>query len=369
MFDHSDLEKLAAYKGKHPVVSLYLHLDPRLRGAREAYRARLKSLLKKIAGRASKEDLSAIEDFFEKDFDWLGRSVVVFSSQASELWRTESFAVPLRSHAHVGHKPFITPLADLIDTYGSYSVALVDQQHLHLFHFHLGELKASEKLEGDEIRRLKGGGGGPQSGAIRGQDPTGHKREIVRGNLKDFAEALESFCKRHKSQRLLLGGSEATVAQFEEMLSPAWQDRVAGAVTLSLQASEKEVMTRSLEVLQANQKARQNELVETILTMAGKGANGVTGLENTLEAVQTGRAQALVLAEGLQKPGFRCIGCDHLVVEQVETCLLCGADMTPTSNVIEHALRWIIEHGGRVEFLDEETSSMLTDEIGALLRY
>src|SRR5690554_5898528 len=51
MFDRNNLEELAAYESTKPVVSLYLNLAPHLRSTPEAYRARLKSLLKEVRAR------------------------------------------------------------------------------------------------------------------------------------------------------------------------------------------------------------------------------------------------------------------------------------------------------------------------------
>ena len=60
MFKRSDLEELAAYKSEHPIVSLYLHLDPRHRDSLDAYRARLNGLLKKAAQKSPQEYVAAI---------------------------------------------------------------------------------------------------------------------------------------------------------------------------------------------------------------------------------------------------------------------------------------------------------------------
>jgi peptide chain release factor subunit 1 len=367
MFERRDLEVLAAYKGGHPVVSLYLHLDPHLRGTPDAYRARLKGLLKEATGRAPAEDISAIEAYFEKEFDWSGRSVAVFSSQGGGLWQVERFAVPLPTYIHVGQKPFIMPLADLMDTYGSYSVALVDQQSARMLHFHLGEVVASEKVEGEEVKRLKGGGG---QGAARARgDESSHGRETVRSNLKDFAEAVESFCTRHKAEHLLLGGADTTVAQFRGMLSQPWQDRVEGTFSISVQAPEKEVLARSLETLQARHDAHEQELIETIQTLAAKNANGTVGIEGTLEAIYAGRVQTLALLEGLSVPGFRCEGCGYVTSHRVERCPYCNAQVAPIPNVAEHAVRQVVEQGGQIEFLKPNSRLAELGGMAGLLRY
>lgn len=342
MFERSDLERLAAYKGERPVVSLYLNMDPRLRDTRDAYRARLKGLLKQISGRAPADDVVAIETYFDREFNWAGRSVAVFSSQGEGgLWQVEQFAVPLRSAAHVGLRPFIMPLARLIDSYGSYSVALVDKQTIRMFYFHLGELIAHEQAEGDDIRQVKGGGGsGLGPSGSRGVDISSHVRQQVRSNLNDFASIFADFCSRFKVEHILLGGADTNTAQFREALPQPWQDRVEGGFAAAIRMPESEVLAHSLEIMQANEQEREARLVERILTQAARSANAAVGLKPTLEAIEAGRVQTLVLVEGALGP---------------ETA--------------DPAIAMVVDFGGEVEFINAEPSLEMPDGIGALLRY
>lgn len=370
MFERSDLAALAAYEGRHPVVSLYLHLDPQLRGTPEAYRARLKSLLKQGNGHAPQADIEAIERFFDKDFDWTGRGVAVFSSGGDDFWSAHRFAVPLRNHIHVGQKPFIMPLADLLDTYGSYTVAILDQQSLRLYHFHLGEVIATTSIEGEEIRSVKAASGNRQAGHVKGQEPAAHKKEIVRANLKKFADALEAFARHNKAESLILGGTAENTHQFREMLPAAWRDRLQGEISIPLTASEKEVRDRSLEALQAAQRERQEKLVQNIQVAARKSANGAIGLDSTLEALHAGRVQTLALVEGLHAPGFQCTGCGYVSTSRYEeACPFCGGAFRPIQNAAELAVRRVVDQGGKIEFLEENSALAEAGGIGALLRY
>ncbi len=339
MLKRDDLKALAAHEGKHPVVSVYLYLDPRLRDKQEAYVAQLKTLLKQLGDQAPEADLAAIEDFFHRTFDWTGRGVAVFSAQGDGFWRAWSFAVPVRSAAYVGPKPFILPLANLMDTYGSFAVALVDQQEIQMTHFHLGEVVARDEVTGDEVRRVKEGGGASVGGRGRGGF-AGRERESVRSNLRDFAEALDAFCSRRKVERLLLAGSEPTVAQFKEMLGPGCEEHLEGTFKAAMRTSEQELLELSLQVLHANNLARETRLLETIQTQAARGANGVVDLEPTLKAVEEGRVQTLALVEGALEPEVA-----HRVIWQT------------------------IDNGGDIVFVEPDAPVVPVGGIGALLRY
>ena len=340
MFKRSDLEKLAAFEAAYPVVSLYLNMAPQLRatGSPDAYRARLKTLLKEVAGRAPQPDLKAIEAFFEKDFDWVGRGVAVFCGNGGEFLQVERFAVPMRSSIHVG-KPFILPLVNAMDTYGAYAVALVDQQAMRMYYFHLGDLVAWEKEEGTAVQRLKTGSGSAGGGS-RGDHLQDHTDEMVRGNLRAFAEKLATFCKHYDAEHVLLGGPEPTVQQFRGMLAAPWKDRVQSTFSISVRAPETEVREQSLAVMQANEREREAKLVERVLALAAQGGNGAVGKQATLEAVQTGRVDTLVLVDGALPPDEA----DPVIAQAVD-------------------------FGGKVRFVEEDSPLREKEGVGALLRY
>jgi peptide subunit release factor 1 (eRF1) len=368
MLSRDDIERLAAHKGEHAVVSLYLNLDPRKRGT-DAYQVRLRGLLKEAATAAEPEDIEAIERFFKNEFDWTGRGVVVFSSSKDGLWVAEGLAVPVQSHVHTGRKPFISSLVDLMDTYGSYSVAVVDRQDAQFYHFHLGDLVDTVQVKGDEVKRVKHGGGAGAGRQQRGDDQAAHAEETVRSNLRSAAEALDKFCTRHKSQRIVLAGADPTVAQFKALLPQVQQKRVVGHFNIVAQASESEVREQSLEKLMTIQRNRRMRLAEAVVTSAAKQADGVVGLEATLEAVHAGRVLTLAIVEGLHAPGSRCESCGYTTAQRGEACLLCGGNLADVNDVVEHAVRQAVEQAATVEFLEEDTPLVDHGGIGALLRY
>jgi peptide subunit release factor 1 (eRF1) len=368
MLSRDDIEKLAAHKGEHAVVSLYLNLDPRKRGT-DAFQVRLRGLLKEAAEAAEPEDIEAIEQFFENEFDWTGRSVVVFSSVKEDLWMAEGLAAPVRSHVHVGSQPFISSLVDLMDSYGSYTAAIVDRQGAQFYHFHLGELVDTAQATGDEVKRVKHGGGSGAGHMQRGDDQSARAEEAVRANLRNAAEALDKFCARHKSEIILLAGADPTVAQFKALLPQARQKHVIGSFNVPAQASESEVREQSLEQLMAIQRDRRTHLAETIITSAAKQADGVVGLEATLEAIHAGRVLTLAIVEGLHATGHRCESCGYVTVQGGESCALCGGKLADMHDIIEYAVRQAVEQAARIEFLEEDTPLAEYGSIGALLRY
>src|SRR3990170_4849132 len=168
MFTERDLRELLEYTAGHAVLSVYLNTDP-TEGSADAYKLRLRSMLKDID---LPEDASLIERYFDHEHDWSGKSVAIFSCEPEGFFRVYAFAVPLRDRVRSSERPYVKPLANLMDLYGGYGVALVDKRGARLFYFHLGELREQEGLMGEPIRHTKRGGGSAapgRRGGIGGQ--------------------------------------------------------------------------------------------------------------------------------------------------------------------------------------------------------
>ncbi|MCS6908559.1 MAG: hypothetical protein RML93_11865, partial [Anaerolineales bacterium] len=154
MLTDRDLRELLDFQAPNAVVSLYLNTDPS-EGNKETHRRHLRALLRQVE---LPSDVEVIERYFEHEFDWAGRSVAVFSCATRDWFRSFSLAVPLRSRVRVGDRPHVKPLADLLDSYGGYGVAIVDKQGARFFYFHLGELVEQEGVVGEIVRHTKRGG-------------------------------------------------------------------------------------------------------------------------------------------------------------------------------------------------------------------
>jgi peptide subunit release factor 1 (eRF1) len=166
-----------------------------------------------------------------------------------------------------------------------------------------------------------------------------------------------------------LGGTETNIAQFREMIPAQWNEKLRGTFAIAQRAPEGEVRDRSLEALHAAEMAREEKLVEAIRVAAAKSANGAVGMDDTLLALHAGRVQTLALVEGLDVPGFQCNGCGYLATHNHGACPYCGSTFREVANAAEHLVRRVVEQGGSVEFLEEDSALKDVGGIAALLRY
>ncbi len=367
MFDEALLRELAVLQARGPILSLYLDVDP-TRKSPDEYKLVLRDLLHQVEGEADAEDIEAVRRYVELEYDWSGRGLVLFSRQAEHLWYALPLAVPVRSGVTVATKPYISPLVELDGIYGRYAVAIVDRQGGKFYLFQMGELAAQDGYLGEEVRGARKGRGSSMVG-MRGGAPTSGRREeeVIQRNLKETAQALEEFCRLHKPRRLLVAGTEHTVAQFVEVLPPTLRQILIGTFNADMGAGEVEVRRESLRLLAEQQAARKQALVEAVFTAAAKGSNGVIRLDETLSAAHEGRIQVLLIERGFHRPGYRCAGCGYLTTQTLERCPFCGGTFLEIPDAAEAVVTQVVEKGGTVEVVDD--GAMGEAHIGALLRY
>lgn len=370
MFTEQDLKTLIEFDSRgHAVLSVYLNVDPTTRTS-EAYKIRLRGLLKQSEDGVAAADIAAIEKYFDHQYDWSGRTVAVFSCAPLDFFRAYSLAVAARSRARVMPRPYVKPLADLMDSYGNYGVALVDKQGARLFHFHLGELREQEGTFGEAVKHTKRGGASTVPGRRGGAaGRTRHEDEKVARNLREAVDFAVSFFNDQGIRRILLGGTDENVAQFRAMLPKAWQKRVVGALAIGMNAGEAEVLARSLEVAQAAERAREGKIIQTLITAAAKGKAGVVRLDDTLGAAHAGQIQTLVISEGFRAPGWQCVGCGFVTSQRLVRCPFCGHSFAEIPDAVEHTIHKVMRDGGEVEVVRGNPALDSVGRIGALLRY
>jgi peptide chain release factor subunit 1 len=368
MLSAGDLQALIEFCPESPVLSVYIDLDPGA-GAADMQRLRLRQMLKPFEETAA-DDVMAILRFMDHAYDWSARSLALFSCQAEGFFRSFKLSIPLRSRARRLDRPYVKPLAGLIDRYGNLGIVIVAQKQARFFHFHLGELAEQEGVVGEEVRHIKRGGGSQASGSRGGgPGPTGHVDEVAERNLRQAARQAAAFFSRTACQRLLVGGTDENVAAFIPHLPKKMQALISGSFAVEITAGHNEILSRAMTVLELAERQREEQLVQQLLTSSAKGAGGVIGLAETLPAVSAGRAYTLIVLDGLRAPGFRCHQCGHLLSEPTEICPFCGGALGRIEDAVEMVVQDVLKAGGEVEIVARSPALAAAGGIGAMLRY
>ncbi len=366
MLTETNLQELLGYKADHQVLSLYLNTDP-TEGSADMYKSNLRRMLKDIN---LSSDAQVVENYFSREYDRTGRSVVVFSCAPDAFFRVYTLAISVRNQVIVSDRPYVKPLASLLDYYGGYGVILVDKQGARLFSFHLGELREEEGILGESIRHTKRGGASAKTGVrggVTGQ--TNYEDELAGRNIRDVAEFAGHFFTENNVRRILIGGTEENIALLRNQLPKSWQSLIVGTFPMSMTASNVEVLEKSTQVGKEAEFRKEEQVLKRLVTGAAKEQKGVLNLDETLSAVHDGRVQALVIQDGYQEPGYRCSGCGYITAIELPTCQFCGSTFERIPDAVEMAVHSVMKAGGEVEVLQHEHKVNGFTNIGALLRY
>lgn len=366
MLTESNLRELLDFKPSNLVMSLYLNTEP-AEGNADAYRLRLRNLLKEVN---LPQDVNVIENYFNGEYNWSGRSVAVFSCAADNFFRAYPLAVPVSNLVHAGESPLVKPLTDLLDSFGGYGVVLVDKQGARLFHFHLGELTEQEGVLGETVKHVKGGGASSFQERRGGGGRTQHMEGTIDRNMRDSVEFTIHFFEEKHIRRILIGGTDDNVALFCSLLPKAWQSLVMGSFPMSMTASPIEVLARAMQIGKESEVQREKRLVDDLITTAAKGKGAVVGLEQTLDAINNDRVQTLVVDEGFRSGGSKCQNCGMLTIQDGVFCPVCGGKLVSAGvDVVDLAVSVVMRRRGVVEVIHTNPALEKAGRMGAVLRY
>lgn len=365
MFSEKDLQSLLEYSTNGQVLSVYLNTDP-TQANTEAAKLRLRNMLKTID---LPEDVQAVEDYIDLEYDWAARGLVVFSDQQANFFQPYQFNVSLPEKVFVDERPVIRPLVRLLDAFTGWGVLLIDKQGARLFSFNLGELSEMEGIAGEDVRQLKRGGGTAVPGGKGGSTASAKMENIIDHNIKEVIEFATTFFNHNHIRRVMIGGTDDNIARLKEALPKSWQSLVVGEFPMEMNATHAEVLEQATKEAMATQKKLNKLLVEQAITLAAKGSDGALGLIDTLNAIHEGRVRILLVLQDFEQAGYRCDGCGYLTTQVLNQCPFCGGSFNTIDAAVEMAVRQALEKNAEVKVVQESAALEQAGQIGAILRY
>ena len=303
MINQAQLQELLSYNsGGNNVLSLYLNTDTS-QETKESIRLHIRGMIRE-ADLHNSESAAMIERYLDHSFDWASPGLALFCCGENDYFQQFETAVSFRNRLRVSPKPYIKPLAHLLDFYTHYGVILVDRVGARFFAYHLGQLEETEGIMGEETQNIKKGSGSSAHGMRGGAGGGRHEKEVASRNLREAAQEAANFFTRNKIRRLFVGGTAETVSRFQELLPKQLQSCIAGTFAMDMTAGEHAVRAQTLHLLGEVNAKREKQVVSQLMDAEAKGGNGVIGLDDTLQAINDKRVQTLVISDGYRSPGY-----------------------------------------------------------------
>lgn len=367
MITQEQLQELLSYDSQgQPVLSIYLETDNSSEST-ETIKLRVRGMLKEAQIKQS-EEVHVIEQFLDTSYDWSKPGLAMFANHDGTFFRAYPAAIAFRNRVRIGPKPYVKPLAHLLDYYAHYGVILVDKVGARFFEYHLGELLETEGIMGEDVQKVKKGGGSSAVGMRGGQGGGRHEDEVIMRNLRNAAQAAAQFFERRPIRRLFLGGTSETTAEFKELLPKKLQSCLADTFNMAMTANEHEVRDHSLKLLAESNAERETKLVEKMVGLQASGGPAVIGLDDTLQAISDKRVQTLIISDGYRSPGYSD-GNSGFLVSNLARSPMGEQELNEVADVVDLAVASTMNQGGHVEIITDNPELEAAGRIGAILRY
>lgn len=359
------IRKLAGHRGgSGGVVSLYLDVDGRRYVRTKDYELHLDQLLREAREKhgAHPSDIEQLSEQL-RDIDRSRvRGVAAFSSATNGLLERFDLPVPVRNHVAVNASPHVKQLEAIVEHYEPFAVLMVDRQLFRMFLFDLGELVDKTEFT-DPLPRHE-----DDKGDWRRDHVHDHVEAAVHQHLRRAAQRAFEVFQEHEFAHLIVSAADDIANEVERELHSYLRERITARLNLPIHAREPEIQAAALEVADRVEVQREAAAVQRLRDAVGSGNGGVAGLDNVLAALVERRADTLLVSDGFEAPGWRCLECGHMGTRG-RACPQCSAAMNQVDDVVEEAVEGALAQGCRVLVCREVADLDVLGRIGALLRF
>jgi peptide chain release factor subunit 1 len=315
------LDRLAEFEPvTAPFISLYLNAQPNERG-RDNFNAFLKKELHGRAGSyavdsAAREsldrDIQRIDAFLTSELRPSANGVAIFAcAGANDFFEAIQLEAPVDEHQLViNDRPHLYPLARLDSRYRRAAAVLCDTNRARILVFAGPTVEAQHEVTGTKTRRTQMGGWS-QARYQR------HVENFHEQHVKEVAETVDRIVREEEIEHLILFGDAVVVPMLREQMPQHLLDKVVEAANLPTGSRDTVVLEKVLELLQRHDAETDRETVDTLLSAYRSGGLGVVGVKDTLQALEMGQVDELLLSATL--PGAAARVADDLVLKARQT--------------------------------------------------
>ncbi len=378
MITRQQIDQLLGFRdGEHLVTSCYLNLD-RSKMPAQMLKIRTKDLLQNAQHQLTAKTGSHNQrESLRKDFEEIEafvmpeivanrhKAVAIFSCAGEKFWQTYGLPRLVRNILIADHDPYIRPLTAILAEYHRYCAVLIDRVHGQIFEVYLGQILKRSDVDDDVPRRVREGGFGGRSE----RNMERRHLQAVQHHYRRVADEMFRVFQRDGFDGLILGGQRQPLGEFKGFLHPYLRSRWVGDFHADLsKITTAEVLQQALEIEEHVEWEHERRMAEELVQKAEAGDRAVRGVSATLNALERGEAQTLLVEEGFEMPGYACFACHYVSLEPGE-CPRCRKPVEPCADVVDEAIELAMQRNCQIEHLQGPTPLRDGGRIGALLRY
>jgi len=368
------LDRLAAFEPVDlPVVSLYLDMQPDQHGRpqydtflRKAFADRAKTFANGTDARKSfDQDVERIQAYLQNDVQRSANGLAIFACDGAGLFEALQLTVPIDEHwLFIGSVPHLYPHARLNDQNPRYAALLVDTNSARLFVFSLGTAETQQQVKNVKTRKTSMGGWS-QARYQR------HIENYHSQHVKEVVDILDRVVREESINHLVISCDDTAKPLIMAELPQHLKEKIVDVVRMDIKAPEHEILNNTLEALRARDAQTDQEQVEAMLGAWRAGGLAVVGPEDTLEALQMGQVEELIIAArptAVRRATSVPPGTTPGPVE-VETSAAGANPDTERLKIADELVTKAQATSARIRFIENEELLADVGGVGALLRF
>jgi peptide subunit release factor 1 (eRF1) len=310
------------------------------------------------------EALERAERWLDENYQGANRGVALFVELGGEWLSGFQLPVSLENRWIVAERPVIGPLVEVLSAHRRYGVALVDREHCRLAEFRFGALRVDRELRPDAYPTPHD----IQKGGWAAKDYQKHKAEEARQFFRLFAAELADVDARLQEPPWVLFGTVENVRHFRDFLPSTVDQRVIHWAHASVDAPEHEIVERLQPFVTEHALQDEASAVDRLRDRLRTHHRAIAGLHDTLEQLQEGKVDTLVIARDFHSNGAQCMRCGFYLDRLTGDCPYCGGALREGVDLGESMIRMATSQEVDLEFVDLRPIAELQG-VGALLKF
>lgn len=374
--------RLLEHRTGHPVISLYLDLDPDRFATPPARSAQVRSLIDQAARQLDdakdgldhedlvtlRADLKRIDDYLTSGGTGGGQfkgagSLAVFCSGRDDLFEVLQLPQSVPGRVVIARTPYVEPLVAALQE-RRWLVALVNRRLARVLGGPVDRLEEDGSFE-DYVHGRHEQGGWSQARYERSieKDADDHLRRV--------AEAVNDRWRSEDFHRAAIGGPVEIVPRLEGFLAAEVRAKLApGRVEVDLSSVTDGELRRALaKLVVEDEKQLERDALDRLAAGIGTGGRAAGGPADTLDALNERRVQTLLLEPGFDRRGARCLSCGLLMLEADGPCPADGGPVEEVEHLREATIEAALGQGAEVMVVRHYPDLGPLQGIGALLRF
>jgi peptide subunit release factor 1 (eRF1) len=290
--------------------------------------------------------------------------LAIFSCSDKDTWQELSLPHPPRDRVIFDQNPYVRPLSAILGRYHPICAFLAGRREAEWYEVHMAEIVILDQFKSDVPGKVREGGWeGYESKRIE-RHISAHLHE----HLKAAAQKTFELLKKNHYTWLFLGCPDEYFADLEPLLHPYLKPLLKGRLKARPGDPPDKILKEVLKLEIGLQAEEEEEIVQRFVSELERGGLAISGLKDTLRALNQAGVQTLVVTHNFSRDGRICPVCRLLYVDELR-CPSCQRKTDVAVDIIDEAIESAMNKNCQVKHITPPSKLDRYGKIGAFLRY